>query len=589
MSLPPRPPLCAALLLAILAGAAQAEPPMMVQQWKFNEPGQMLGWVAGGHIKSARVEDGALRGTAVDWDPILMGPVFEIRATPSQFVEVRIRCERTGNAELFWTETLDGKFGGFSQQKYASFSVVGDKEFRNYRVYPFWHSKGKIVRLRLDVPPDGEFAIEAIRILDAGTSPTTETAWQGKAALGQWEAMQQTGAVDVSMGRLQFQAEGNRPILLSPLLDVEGKKNPIVAVRMAVSAGSLGRIYAVNRNQVGWEDLTFPLRPDGRMHTYNIDMGGIRHWDGKVLCVAVQPTDTPEAKVAIESIEIADDLRGPAELEIDYFGRAEGVNRVGRPARVICTVRNAGGALAEGATARLEVPQGVTVVGSSQQTFSPISLYLPKSVEWQIQADRPGAMPLTVCVEMAGHKTITSESTIEFTPVPQVAHAGYVPEPQPVRSKIDVGAFYFPRLEQHVTLGADSRLPHAAPRLGLVRRGEPRVRRLADQVGRGARHQLLHGRLVLEPGQSPPGALAPRRLRQRQIQKGFEVGDHVGQPQSGRHALAGGLAAGNAVLARPLPEDRRILPHRRAACRVHLGTPEHPQRPGRKRQGEGAL
>ena len=439
-----RIPVLAAFLLAACATLLRAEPPQVVHEWTFNQEGQMLGWVAGGHIKVARVENGALRGTAVDWDPILMGPVFEIRATPGQFVEVRIRCERTGMAELFWTETLEGKFGGFSQEKYASFSVVGGEGFRNYRVYPFWHSKGKIVRLRLDVPPDGEFAIEAIRILDAGTSPSTETAWQGKAALGQWEAMQQTGAVDVSMGKLQFEAEGNRPILLSPLLDVEGKKNPIVAVRMAVSAGSLGRIYAVNRNQVGWEDLTFPLRPDGRMHTYNIDMGGLRRWAGMVLCVAVQPTDTPGAKVAIESIEIADDLRGPAELEIDYFGRAEGVNRVGKPARVICTVRNAGGALAEGATARLEVPEGVAVVGSSSQTFSPISLYLPQSVEWRIQADRPGAMPLAVRVEMAGHKTITSESTIEFTPVPQVAHTGYVPEPEPVRSKIDVGAFYFP-------------------------------------------------------------------------------------------------------------------------------------------------
>ena len=94
----------------------------------------------------ARVEDGALQGRSVDWDPILLGPVFELETSPTQVLEVRMRCERTGQAELFWTETLDGKYGGFSQEKYTAFSVAGGDEFRDYRVYPFWHAKKKVIR-----------------------------------------------------------------------------------------------------------------------------------------------------------------------------------------------------------------------------------------------------------------------------------------------------------------------------------------------------------------------------------------------------------------------------------------------------------
>jgi hypothetical protein len=224
---------------------------------------------------------------------------------------------------------------------------------------------------------------------------------------------------------------------------------------------------------VGWEDLTFPLKRDGRMHTYNIDMGGLGRWQGEVILVGLQPTDTPQARVAIESIEVADTLRGPAELEIDYFGKAEGVNRTGKPARIICTVRNSGGALAENVAARLEVPEGARVLGEARQSFEPISLYLPKSAEWQVQADRPGPCRVRVRVEAAGHEPVLSQATVEFTPPPQVAATGYVPEPQPVRGDIDVGAFYFPGWQSTARWAPILDFPMRRPVLGWYDEANP--------------------------------------------------------------------------------------------------------------------
>ncbi len=464
----------AAGILVVAAGSALAEPPKVVHEWVFNQPGQFLGWTSGGHIEGARVDEGALRGKAVGWDPILIGPVFEIQAMPTQFLEVRVRCEKTGNAEVFWTETLEGKFGGFDQEKHASFSVVGGQEYRDYRVYPFWHAKGKVVRLRLDVPTDGEFAIQSIRILDIPTAaPPAQTAWLSPHALAAWQSMQETGPISSSGSQLRFQAEGKCPILLSPSLRFDGAKTPIVAVRMAVSAGMLGRIYAVNRTQIGWEDLTFRLKPDGRMHTYNIDMGGLGRWQGEVILVGLQPTDSPAADVAIQSIEIADALRGPVDLEIAHFGKAEGVNRAGRPSRIICTLQNSGGATAENVAACLEVPEGMQVLGDSRQAFSPISLNLPKSVQWQVQADSPGMFPVKVRIEAAGHPAVSSQAVVELTPRPQLKAGGYVPEPQPVRGDLEVGAFYFPGWKTANRWTPILDFPMRRPVLGWYDEGNP--------------------------------------------------------------------------------------------------------------------
>jgi hypothetical protein len=149
--------------------------PQVLIEWRFERPGDLLGWVPGGHLADVAVRDGALSGRATDWDPILLGPVFEIPARPTQWVEVRMRASQEGRAELFWTETLEGRFGGFSQEKTSSFAVAAGDEFRDYRILPFWHAAGKIVRLRFDPPSVERFEIAHIRILEAPQPASSAT------------------------------------------------------------------------------------------------------------------------------------------------------------------------------------------------------------------------------------------------------------------------------------------------------------------------------------------------------------------------------------------------------------------------------
>lgn len=474
MKIPAR---CAILVVCMVLSVAevQAAPEhQVVQEWRFSQEGDLLGWSAGGHIEAARVERGALRGRAAGWDPILLGPVFEIRSSPTQYVDIRMRCQQTGRGELFWTETLEGRYGGFSQEKSAAFSAVGDGQFHDYRVYPFWHAAGKVIRLRVDVPPDGEFEIEAIRVVDMAAGPPEKQPHWSMATDGlRWQPMQQIESVDVSPAGLALRSDGNRPILLSPALEVNGRQKPFVCVRMAVSAGTFGRIYAVGRTQLGWEDLSFPLRADGRLHTYNVDMGGLRRWQGEVILVGLQPTDAAGATVRVESIEVVDDLRGPAELEVAYFGKTEGVNRAGRPAQLTLTARNLGGQTAGGASARLEAPPGIEILGPAVQALPPVSPYLPKSVNWTVRAREPGRARFKATLEIEGFAPVEAEAAVDFTPAPKLEPSGYVPEPRPVRGQVDVGAFYFPGWQNAARWAPILDFPMRKPVLGWYDESNP--------------------------------------------------------------------------------------------------------------------
>ncbi|MBM4089367.1 MAG: hypothetical protein FJ276_08045 [Planctomycetes bacterium] len=436
-------PAVSLVLFVVLGGpAAPSEPSHVDVEWRFD--GQMRGWVAGGHLADVAVRDAALHGRATDHDPILLGPVFELKATPTQSVEVKMRASETARAELFWTETLDGTYGGFSQEKYQAFSVEGGPQAQVYRVHPFWHAAGKIVRLRLDPPNKGQFAIEWIRIVDrAPAGSTSAAAWTFPVDGKGWWML--NGSEGPRAGRNQVVLRQTVPdgVLMSPRLQVVAEENPFVCIRMAVSAGKSGRILCVAEHLYGCESASFALRPDGKMHNYNVDIGALDKWRGRVILIGIQPSDAPDADVAIESIEIADDVRGPTELEVAYFGRVDGVNRADRPAGVTCQLTNSGSDAAD-VTATLQVPDGVEILGPATQTIDKLTFFRPKSVSWQIRSSRAGPVDVSLRVAASGCPAVTSAARMEFTPPRDIPYSLHVPEPQPVRGEFDIAAFYFP-------------------------------------------------------------------------------------------------------------------------------------------------
>ncbi|NQT14819.1 MAG: hypothetical protein HQ582_18845, partial [Planctomycetes bacterium] len=221
-------------------------------EWRFDTDGDFRGWVAAGHIADARVSGGALVGRSVDWDPILLGPVFEIPATPTQRLEIKMKTTQAGSVQIFWTETLEGKYGGFGEKKICRFEALAGDEFQVYRVDPFWHAAGKIIRFRLDPPSDATFAIEWIRVVDDGAGPASEAkAWKFGADAGGWHAWRDVAKPIVRGGCLEVTGEGKSPVIMSPGLGVAAEEHPYVAIRMAVESGSAGRVFCISSTQFG--------------------------------------------------------------------------------------------------------------------------------------------------------------------------------------------------------------------------------------------------------------------------------------------------------------------------------------------------
>lgn len=428
-----------------LTAEATSEADSVLIQWDFQHDGDFQGWAPNGHNAEPAVTAGTLRGRVIGSDPILTGPTFEIPARPAQRVEIRMKTAGTTPAELFWTETLEGQYGGFSHTKCNTFHTTADGQFHVYRIYPFWQAAGRVLRLRFDPPGDGPFEIDWIRIVDAPASPPCTTqSWTFNTASQGWWSLQELSEPAVRDGALAFVAQGITPILGSPMLAVPTQDAVVVSLRMAVSRGQFGRVYFSTDQQLGWNSVAFPLRADGQPHTYNVELLPLASRSESLVFLGLGPTDAAEATVRIESIALGDQLAGPAELALDYFGPQEGVNRLERPATVVCLVRNRGGELAQGAAVTLAVPEGVKIVGDARQRIAPVAHDFPESLRWSIESSRVGQIPLTVTIELPDSAPVTARAEIEFTRTPDVAKTGSVPEPRPVSSKLDIGTYYFP-------------------------------------------------------------------------------------------------------------------------------------------------
>ena len=147
---------------------AQAAPEPGVRslvEWNFDRAGDVEGWQANGDLRFVTVSNGVLSAQAVGGDPLFeYRPRLALAAAPGQFFEVRLKADHDGEAELFWSNTSEGRYGGFSQEKTTRFNVQGDRQWHTYRIWPFWHSEGRIVRLRFDVYDGTHFDVDFMRV-----------------------------------------------------------------------------------------------------------------------------------------------------------------------------------------------------------------------------------------------------------------------------------------------------------------------------------------------------------------------------------------------------------------------------------------
>ena len=393
--------------------------------WDFDTDADRNAWQPNGHVADMRIENGALCGKTVDWDPMFFSPILEVPATPWQYVLLRIKADRPGEGQLFWSGQTEGKYGGLSEKKVTNFKIPEASDFQDVVIIPGWHREGTIRKLRLDLSNGLNFAIDRIAIMDwaDGAAPdAAKTAWSAE-ELARWP---------------QIAGETAR---FSPPLAVQVDPFAWAALELECPAAAHAEFLWIADASQDVQSEVVDLRPGRRV--YNVELAGHPCWAGIVRAVGMRLSDPA---IRAWSLVLSDRPAGGPDPAVTYFGSENGVNRAGQPSSVLLQVTNRGGEKASLADYRL-VPADshLTVVQAPDPaTLSPLAYGDVKDLRWVVQADQPGEWLLRA--EGPGLE-VPAGAALRFLPAVQAPKTRYVPVPEPVKPAIDVCMYYFPGWE----------------------------------------------------------------------------------------------------------------------------------------------
>lgn len=428
----------------VLASVVSGGPaPRVVREWTFTQPGDLRGWQPNGHLAEVRVADGVLACRAVDWDPFLTSEVFEIPARSWQRIELEVQADRPGDGQIFWTNTLQSEYAGFSPDKLTRISFAGTGEWETVRCQPFWQAEGTIIRLRLDLVDGTSYRIRAIRIVEPASAeaPTDATGWSFARGLGDWTAEQLTVRRG---GPLDVRVEHPQGRLVSPPLKLTGQSHHWVVVRMRAREANGAELSWASADHNGLQSLRFPLRDDGRSHVYNLDVGGEATWSGAILQLALRPGNVAGASAVIESIALTDAPQGQPDLELLFFGAANAVNRVGLEVPLLARFMNHGAEPARGLQVSYRLPDGVRLLSERPAAAGVAEFEIPHAVRARVVATRPVDDWMTLTWRLPGGPAQSARARLRVTPSLGLPKSTVVPEPQPAATDYQIGSYYFP-------------------------------------------------------------------------------------------------------------------------------------------------
>jgi sialidase-1 len=434
-----------------------AHAPDTLYSWEFESEQEVQVWRPNDHLADVAVVNGTARARAVDSDPFLLCRDVTIHATPHQYVVIKMKASRAGIAELFWSGQLEGQYGGLTEAKKLRFSVQGESRWQEIVLFPFWHTERTIRQLRLDLYEGADFEIDWIRIGQWGRGEIESN-------IGSW-----IFAGDMS----EWQVHPAASELFAPPIELDASDKKWVSIELASDRDAVAGILWAGEDLPGLQSEEFPIRGDGRTHLYNLRMDNTRAWRGRIFAFGIR---LPQgAKTQLQRIQIGKDPAGPGELEVSYFGFENGVNRAGRPCRLLAQVVSSGGPTRGIRQVHLHTAEGLRTISEPEKPGHPgIEHAEVARFVWEIMAEKPGIYPVHLSFGGEGESPQDQSASLEFTEAPAVPRARYVPEPGPVKTDIEVCAFYFPGWESDAKWDCIRRTaPNRKPLLGYYDESNP--------------------------------------------------------------------------------------------------------------------
>jgi lysophospholipase L1-like esterase len=473
-----------AWMMVCLLGAAMsdnaraADGVKTLVEWHLGQAADLAAWSANADMTEVQAAGEAMSCRTTGGDPILeLRRPFEIQAASRQALEVELKADGAGEAEFFWSGTTEGKYGGFTEEKRTPFSVVGDGQWHLYRVFPFWESEKKILRLRLDLFGGSHFSVKSIRINqwpDAAPSVDARFEWPASGPL--WSAVGTCNTVSKTDG-LEISGGAGEDFLLGPPVRVDAGENTFVSIRMTATRGREGELFFATDRKAGRYSLRFPIIADGKEHLDNIDLLAATEWRGHIISLGFRPSEDPQNVTRLRSLGVFSAPQGDAKLAILAQGLDTASPRAGISTPFTARIANRGGGSTHGLKARLEVPAGVEIESAPADATLPSSLVFPDEVElrWMLKASAPVTGNARLCLTADNADAVTEDAPVEFSALQKFPKADYVPEPQAVRGKFDVGVYYFPGWRNQSQWQPIQRFPERRPMLGWYREGDPEV------------------------------------------------------------------------------------------------------------------
>jgi len=466
------------LFCALLVGVPAVAAERTLAEWTFDREGDLQGWQPNGHLVDVKVSAGTLTAQGAGADPILeLQPRLDLKASPWQFFEARLKADRDGIAELFWGNTDQGRYGGFSQEMSTRFNVAGDGQWHTYRLFPFWHAAGKIVRLRLDPFDRATFGIDLLRVGELAMPPPSDRLeFDFPEGAAGWQAL---GGATTTAGTngLTIRALTPDGFVLAPPVQVDAAEPYWVSLRLAVDRGRLATLFFATETSPGLRRFTFPVDADGHEHTYNLDLLAASDWRGRILALGFRPSEVPDANAALRWLKVSDRPQGPAQFKVVSFGLEEALPRVRRPTTLSAVLSNTGGTTATNVQARLILLKGLRLAGPATADQRVATLESGEEVHftWRVEALGPLEGEVALRVSGADGEPASARAPVSFTRRLRSNRGDYVPEPKPVRGPAEVGAYYFPGWKTASQWHPIQRFPERKPVLGWYREGDPEV------------------------------------------------------------------------------------------------------------------
>lgn len=460
------------LMLSLLASSVIISQPEQISEYKilkeWNFDDDLGGWNFGNEIIKPAIKDSVLEFTAEGSDPILYGKEYDpILASNRQKIQIRLIADSPGTWELFYANTNEGQFGGYSQAQSYRFHIPSSEDWQIVDVSPFWGALGKTIKFRLD-PANGHFKIDWIRIIEI-LEPSSAVSWKSN----KWIPDLNVKSLEIDNEMLIAKANEGGCTFLT-FADIDATKSPILYYR--ASGKNLGNINFCWANDVtqGLHTAGIQLNPDGYMHSANIDLSKFKDWEGHIDVVGFVFGQAKGDELIVDDFGISDSPQGKPDLELINLIAEPVIRRQGQSATISVYIRNTGAETFQGGNASITIPEDSKILDTKEKELSSLKFDEMAVIKWQVIFNESGNIPVKIEI----NDTWKLSGKIRVEPAIDIKKSDYVPEPKPVdTSPYEIGVYYFPGWspDQWDRWAKQKGFPERDPVLGFYREGDPEV------------------------------------------------------------------------------------------------------------------